>query len=71
MFEVEAEEGEVQRAVALLSYYRGYHVFGCDHLVVEKQNVTLFVNEGDDNFPVYKCLQVLSTLQLFHITRSD
>ncbi|XP_063679418.1 uncharacterized protein LOC134814963 [Bolinopsis microptera] len=54
----DAEDGEIQRATALLSYYKGYHVFGCDHHVVEKQNHTVFVNEGDDEFPIYKCLQL-------------
>ena len=54
----DGEEGEVQRATALVSYYKGYHVFGCDHQVVEKQNVTVFINEGDDSFPMYKCLQL-------------
>ena len=33
-------------------------MFGCDNLVVEKQNVTVFVNEGDERFPVYKCYQL-------------
>ena len=61
----EAEDGEIQRATALLSYYKGYQVFGCDHHVVEKHNLTVFVNEGDDEFPVYKCLQVTYLANLF------
>ncbi|KAL5259727.1 hypothetical protein ACHWQZ_G009987 [Mnemiopsis leidyi] len=58
MFEAGAKEGELQRALALVSYYKGYHLFGCHHQVIEGQNVTVFANVGDDNMPVFKCFQL-------------
>lgn len=53
----------VKRSVALLSYYKGYHLFGCDHLEVSNRNITVFVNIGSDDYPEYQCRQVMPGCQ--------
>ena len=65
MFEAGAREGELQRALALVSYYKGYHVFGCHHQVIGRQNITVFANVGDDIMPDFKCFQVTCDTILF------
>lgn len=50
--------GLEQRSTALLAYYKGYHVFGCEYQVVERKEMTKFVQTGSEEFPDYKCLQV-------------
>eukprot|EP00116_Pleurobrachia_bachei_P002334 sb/3462596/ len=46
------------RAEALLSYYKGYHIFGCDHQVIGGRNITVFLNLGTDDYPQFECHQV-------------
>ena len=70
MFAAGAKEGELQRALALVSYYKGYHVFGCHHQVIGSQNITVFANVGDDMMPDFKCFQVTCDTWSFKLFKS-
>ena len=51
------EEGLKLRSIALHDFYKGFHLFGCSHDVINGHNVTVFVNKGADGNPIFKCMQ--------------
>ena len=59
----ETDLGLEHRSIALLSYYKGYHVFGCQYEHADGEDVTVFVNVGDNEYPIYQCHQLKAGCQ--------
>ena len=51
------KEGLGSRTSALRAFYQGFHLFGCSNDMINGNNVTIFINAGPEEKPVFKCLQ--------------